>query len=177
MTRTVGVFCGASNTDAQLLRQEAFSLGAKLTSQSCKIFYVGGTQGLSGALLEGAISCNLNSIIAVVQKHELDLVKSTGIACHEVASISERKNFILSESEKIFILPGGLGTLDELAYCVLCKQSGRYSGDIILVDSGGYWAFLDNVSEKMASYKFIKQSDKGLYKRISSLDDINEAMF
>ncbi|MDR1032043.1 MAG: LOG family protein [Holosporales bacterium] len=177
MTRFVGVFCGASSIDAQPLRQEAFSLGAKLASLGCKIFYGGGTKGLSEALLERVISHDHNSITAVVQKHELDLVKSTGITCHEVASVSERKDFILSKSEKVFILPGGLGTLDELAYCVLRKQSGEYAGDIILVDSTGYWAFLDDVFEKMASYGFIKQSDRGLYKRISGLDDINEGMF
>ncbi|MDR1366025.1 MAG: LOG family protein [Holosporales bacterium] len=176
MTRFVGIFCGASNADTRLLEQEAFSLGTKLASQDYKILYGGGTQGLSGALLEGAISYDLNSIIAVVQKHELDLIKSTGITCHQVASVSERKDFILSKSEKIFILPGGLGTFDELAYCVLCKQSGEYAGDIILIDFGGYWAFLDDVFEKMASYRFIKQSDRGLYKRISNLDDINEVM-
>jgi uncharacterized protein (TIGR00730 family) len=177
LTRFVGVFCGANNIDAQSLRQEAFNLGVKLASSGCKIFYGGGAQGLSGALLEGAISHNHSSITAVVQKHELDLVKSTGITCHEVASVSERKDFILSKSEKVFILPGGLGTFDELAYCVLCKQSGEYAGDIILVDSTGYWTFLDDVFEKMASYGFIKHSDKGLYKRTSSLDDINEGMF
>jgi uncharacterized protein (TIGR00730 family) len=158
------------------LKAEAFSLGARLAALGYRIMYGGGTEGLSKALVKGIISHDLSSVTAVVQKHEIEPIRLMGINCHEVGSVSERKDFILNKAHKIFILPGGLGTLDEAAYAIMCKKTGYYSGDIFLLDFLGYWAFLDDVLKKMASHKFIDRNDGSLYVRIQSVESLIEAI-
>ena len=55
------------------------------------------------------------------------------------ATMFERKALLIAESDAFVVLPGGLGTLDEILDVVTLRQLGYHAKPILLVDLGGYW--------------------------------------
>ena len=49
-----------------------------------------------------------------------------------------RLNSIIT-CEKIIVLPGGTGTLEELLYCNETKRQNEHSAEIVLVNYKGYY--------------------------------------
>ena len=68
-----------------------------------------------------------------------------------VDSMHERKRRMAEKADAFAILPGGIGTLDELFEMLSWKQLGLHEKPIVLVDIGGYWgplrALLDHIVE------------------------------
>jgi hypothetical protein len=54
-------------------------------------------------------------------------------------SIGERKKLFLQKSDVIVVLPGGAGTLDEVADAIEQKKIGNHSKPIVLLNSEGFW--------------------------------------
>ena len=72
-----------------------------------------------------------------------------------VTTMHERKMLLQVRSDAFVILPGGLGTLDELADTLDLRQLNQHSKPIILLNQDGYYdallAFLDHsISEKFS---------------------------
>jgi len=57
-----------------------------------------------------------------------------------VDSMHERKRVMAERADAFAILPGGIGTLDEMFEIVSWKQLRLHDKPILLVDIGGYWA-------------------------------------
>ncbi len=168
----VGVFCGASGKEENDLFKPAYSLGVELAHKKLNILYGGGTNGCSKALLDGVISVDKTLMTAVVLENEVENIKNIGIKIHKVKNIEKRKIFILTHCKKIFIMAGGLGTLDELASSLALKQAGIYNGEIIIFDPSNFWGFLDQGIKLMLENKLISKQDSQLYQRLTSLEFI-----
>ena len=64
----------------------------------------------------------------------------------------ERKQQMIDRADAFVVLPGGLGTLDELLEVVTLRQLGYHAKPIVVVNLGGYWdpliALVDRVVEQ-----------------------------
>ena len=64
------------------------------------------------------------------------------MAVHElrvVADMHERKQLMFDLSQVFVVLPGGLGTLEEMFEVLTWKQLDQHSKTIILANFDGYW--------------------------------------
>ena len=78
-------------------------------------------------------------------------VGHTGLTeLHEVASMHERKQLMYDLSDAFVALPGGLGTLEELAEVATWSQLGLHSKPIVLLDVHGFWEPLVSQLDRMA---------------------------
>ena len=57
-----------------------------------------------------------------------------------VESMHERKRLMAEKADAFAILPGGIGTLDEMFEILSWKQLRLHDKPILLADIGGYWA-------------------------------------
>ena len=64
-------------------------------------------------------------------------------------SMHERKRVMAERSDAFAVLPGGIGTLDEMFEIVTWRQLGLHDKPVFLVDIDGYWqplrALLDHL--------------------------------
>ena len=64
----------------------------------------------------------------------------------------DRKDQMIARADAFVVLPGGLGTLDELLEVVTLRQLGYHGKPIVLVNLAGYWdplvALVDRVVEQ-----------------------------
>ncbi|MBM3692789.1 MAG: TIGR00730 family Rossman fold protein [Actinobacteria bacterium] len=126
---------GAPREDLAL----AAAVGAALAGVGVPIVYGGGSTGCMGAMADAALAAGAR-VVGVVPTglFTADEVHG-GVDLVEVASLHERKQVMLDRADAFVVLPGGLGTLDELGEVLTWAQLGIHAKPTVLVDPEGYW--------------------------------------
>jgi uncharacterized protein (TIGR00730 family) len=144
----VCVFCGSSPGRDPAFGALAVRLGEVLASEGLGLVYGGASVGVMGCLADAALAAGAE-VIGVIPQALVDMeVAHGGLAdLRVVASMHERKAVMADLADAFIALPGGLGTLDELAEVLTWAQLGLHSKPIGLLDVGGYFgpllAYLD----------------------------------
>lgn len=79
-------------------------------------------------------------------------------------TMSERKNRIFELTDAVVALPGGMGTLEELTEAITLKQLGLWHGQIILLNTKGYYDNLSRFFETMVNENFIRHEHKTIWR-------------
>lgn len=141
MTRTV-VFCASSSQTAEL-RQLARDLGRALGAADDELVYGGTTTGLMGSVADGAREAG-GRVVGVVPEAiaALGSVDRRADELVEVATLGQRKVEMLHGTDRVVVLAGGLGTLDELLEVLTMRQLGILPSDldVVVLDPTGHWA-------------------------------------
>ncbi len=88
----------------------------------------------------------------------------------------ERKRRMSELSDGFVILPGGLGTLDELFETVTWKQLGLHDKPIVIADIAGYWAPLGNMIEGIIEAGFADGAARTLFTVVDDVEAILPAL-
>jgi len=136
----IAVFCGSFNGVDETLLQEAQSFGQACADHNLEIIYGGGSHGMMGACAQAAQQAGGSVMTIIPQK----LVASSGevangdndIICE---TMSERKDLMIEKSDVFAILPGGIGTIDEMIEVMTLNQIGFIDKKIILINKLGFW--------------------------------------
>ncbi|MCQ2340693.1 MAG: TIGR00730 family Rossman fold protein [Paludibacteraceae bacterium] len=150
---TVCVFCASSNQSRPSYYAAAKRLGEILAEEHIRLVYGDGGIGLMGSIADGALSKG-GTVIGVIPQFMVDEgwnnPKST--ETHVVQTMHERKAYIESISDAMIALPGGIGTLEELAECLTWKQLGIHTKPVVILNTDGYYdpllAYLDRMVEE-----------------------------
>ena len=100
-------------------------------------------------------------------------VGHTGITKLEiVSSMHERKARMAELSDGFIVLPGGLGTLEELFEIVTWKQLGLHNKPIIVFNSDGYWDNLQKTIKNMSAIGYLRPENIELALFVNKIDEI-----
>jgi len=138
--RAVCVFCGSSAPADTRYLDAARGLGALIARKGVDLIYGGGSVGLMGELADAALGSGGRVIGVIPAGLFAREVGHTGLTeLHEVASMHERKQLMYDLADAFVALPGGLGTLEELAEVATWSQLGLHSKPVVLLNVGGFW--------------------------------------
>ncbi len=169
--RTVCVFCGSSVPADPRYRAAARALGALVARRGVDLVYGGGSVGLMGELADAALGHGGRVIGVIPAGLFAREVGHTGLTeLHEVASMHERKQLMYELSDAFVALPGGLGTLEELAEVATWSQLGLHSKPLVLLDVDGFWEPLVTQLDRMASTGLLKPASRDLIQRTQSAE-------
>ena len=170
--RTVCVFCGSSTPPDPRYGDAARALGTLLARRGIGLVYGGGSVGLMGELADAALASGgrVTGVIPVgLFSREIG---HTGLSeLREVGSMHERKQLMYDLSDAFIALPGGLGTLEELAEVATWSQLGLHSQPIALLDVDDFWEPLVTQLDRMVSVGLLKQANRGLIRRAQSPEE------
>ncbi len=139
--RRLCVYCGSSGAVDRQYREAASELGARLAAAGVGLVYGGGRVGLMGILADAALAAGGEVIGIIPSRLRTAELAHTGVTeLVEVESMHERKRLMAEKADAFAILPGGIGTLDEMFETVSWKQLGLHDKAILLADIDGYWA-------------------------------------
>ena len=126
----MGVFCGASNAVDERWMEIATELGRLIAVENLRLVYGGGRVGLMGRVADGCIGAGGEVCGVITDKLMKIEVAHGGLDSLEVTpSMSDRRNRMIEYSDMFIVLPGGVGTLDELfEVLALTDQSGECHG-------------------------------------------------
>lgn len=170
--RAVCVFCGSSVPADPRYLDAARALGALLARRRVDLIYGGGSVGLMGELADAALGDGGRVIGVIPAGLFAREVGHTGLTeLHEVASMHERKQLMYDLSDGFVALPGGLGTLEELAEVATWSQLGLHSKPVALLDVGGFWEPLVSQLGRMVETGLLKSSSRDLILRTESAEE------
>ena len=147
----LAVYCGSATGGDQLYADAARATGEAMAALGIDLVYGGGKLGLMGIVADAVIAGG-GRTYGVIPEALVDLeVAHTGLTeLHKVAGMHERKAKMTELADGFLVLPGGIGTLDELFEAWSWNALGYHAKPFCLVDIGGFWqgltAFLDHVS-------------------------------
>ena len=157
------VYCGSSGAVDEQYREAASELGARLGVGGIGLVYGGGRVGLMGLLADAVLAAG-GDVIGVIPSS----LRNAELAHHGVTelvvvdSMHERKRLMAEKADAFAILPGGIGTLDEMFEIVSWKQLELHGKPIFLVDIAGYWAPLCALLGHIVAKGFARPETRGL---------------
>ncbi len=167
------VYAASSNQVAQEFHDAAFQLGEALARAGHSIVYGGGSQGLMGALANGALNYG-GEVIGILPKFMADLEWGHPGLTHLdlVEDMRERKHKLLTGSDAVIALPGGCGTLEELFEALTLKRLGIYFNPIVLVNTKNFYAPLQTLMQQVIDEKFMNPEHGAMWSLVDSVDEV-----
>ena len=161
--RRVCVFCGSSLGSRPAYADAARRLGEALARRRMGLVYGGGSIGLMGVVADAALAASgevIGVIPGALERRELAHGKLTKL--HVVGSMHERKARMAELSDAFVALPGGLGTLEELAEVLTWAQLGLHRKPCALLDAGGYWRPLTAFLDHAVAERFVRPEHRAM---------------
>jgi len=168
--KRLAVYCGSATPADPRYVQLAYDVGAELARQGIGVVYGGGRLGLMGAVAKGGLE-NGGEVIGVIPEA---LVRGE-VANHDcqltiVANMHERKAAFTQLSDGFLVLPGGVGTMDELWEAVSWAQLGYHNKPVGILNAFGFYDQLLAFNRHMAEVGFVRPAHQGIILAEHELD-------
>jgi uncharacterized protein (TIGR00730 family) len=136
----VAVFCGSSAGSDPEYAAIARAVGAAIAGRDLAVVYGGASVGLMGAVADGALQAG-GEVLGVMPQALADRELShTGLTeLHIVGSMHERKALMADLAGAFVALPGGAGTLEEIAEQWTWAQLGVHGKPCGFLDVRSFW--------------------------------------
>lgn len=176
--RSVCVYCGSSNYVDEAYKQAAKQTGHLLATAGLEIVYGGGNVGLMGITADAALAAG-GRVIGIIpdhiQKFEVDHTGLTEL--HVVDSMHTRKRMMVERSDAFIVLPGGIGTLDEMFEIITWRQLQLHAKPVIIVNINGFWDPLLALMDHMQATGFMRKpnlpgASSQLYQIVNDVESI-----
>jgi uncharacterized protein (TIGR00730 family) len=171
------VYCGSSGAVEARYREAASELGARLAAAGIELVYGGGRVGLMGLLADAALTAG-GKVTGIIPRRLLDAevahLDVTELVV--VDNMHDRKRQMAEKADAFAVLPGGIGTLDELFEIISWKQLKLHDKPILLVDVGGYWAPLRALLEHIVVNGFAGPQTRRLLHIVTSVSALMAAL-
>jgi len=162
--RSVCVFCASSERVEPAYREMAAELGAAVAARGWSLTYGGGNVGLMGEVARAALQAG-GRVTGVIPRR----LANREIALHDVTELvvvetmRERKALMDERSDAFIVLPGGIGTLEELVEILTLRLLGYSDKPLVLLDPDGFWQPLEHLLGRMIAHGLASEDLCGLY--------------
>lgn len=131
-------------------------MGSLLSSSKSTLIYGGGNIGLMGIIADQVLSSG-GKVIGIIPDFLMNKeVGHTGLTQLEVVgSMHERKRRMADLADVFIALPGGWGTLDELAEILTWKQLGLINASVGILNTHHYFDTLLSQMQTMETEGFL----------------------
>lgn len=153
----VAVYCASSSDIDTRYLDVARRMGVLLAESGLSLVCGGGAGGMMAAAIEGAVDAGGEAIGVLphfMMEKKWNHPRLT--RCIDTESMHHRKMTMASMARAAVALPGGIGTLDELAEMMTWNQLGLFNGPVIIVNTDGYYDLLVSLFEAMQSKGFMR---------------------
>jgi hypothetical protein len=174
MTRqkSICVYCGSKTGKNPVNAATARQLGEALALRKIRMIYGGGSIGLMGITARAAMDAG-GHVVGVITEHLEELeVGLTGISMRHIeATMHARKMRMFEMSDGFIALPGGSGTLDEIAEILCWHQIGLHNKPCVLLNNTGYWLPLVSMLRTMYEEGFLTAAGQDYFHLADSVDE------
>ena len=136
---SVCVFCGSSNAADPSFLEAAAAFGALLAHEGVCLVYGGGGVGLMGACARAAHNAG-GRVLGVSPRflQTREVVYET-VETVVVETMHARKQLMFERSDAFVVLPGGVGTLEEVIELMSWRRLSLHTKPIVFLNLDGYW--------------------------------------
>lgn len=161
--RSVCVFCASSDGTQPIYLEAARALGQSVAERGWHLVYGGAHVGLMGAMADAALAAG-GSVTGVIPRAlvEREIAFRGLTELIETGSMHERKAEMARRADAFLVLPGGLGTLDEMCEMLTWSLLGIHQKPIVLINVAGYWDPFLGMLDAAVAAGFLRPAHRGL---------------
>jgi len=154
--KALTVFCGSKSGGNPNFLTEANALGHLLAQEKIILVYGGGNKGLMGALANACLEQG-GKVVGIMPKLLLEWeAQHTGLTELIITEdMHERKKILYEIGEAGLVLPGGMGTLDELFEMLTWNNLKIHNKKIFILNIDGYYDALIHLLDNMDTNEFM----------------------
>lgn len=169
----IGIFCASSNNMDAVFYEEAARLGTWLAQNGKKLVYGGANCGLMEAAAK-AVDENGGEVIGVVPMilFERNRVSSHIHVTIPCADLNDRKQMLLDKSDIIIVMPGSVGTLDEVFTVMAANTIGIHSKRLIFWNINNFWEELFVLFDALKTKGVVNKPMDELYSVANTFDEL-----
>jgi len=171
--RSLCVFCGSQTGNNPDFSAAAQTLGQALAANQSTLVFGGGRVGLMGTVANAALAGG-GKVVGVIPEFlkDKELAHSSATEMIVVPDMHTRKRTMFERSDAFCILPGGVGTLDEMFEIVTWRQLHRHNKPIIVLNTAGYWSHLMKLFDQIIDAKFAHKGHNSLITVVDQPEDV-----
>jgi uncharacterized protein (TIGR00730 family) len=145
--RSVCVFCGSRNGISPAYSDLAYKLGQTIADRKLRLVYGGGGIGLMG-ITARSVRERGGDVLGIIPGFlSTDEVAFDDCELEIVDTLHERKALMATQSTGFIVLPGGIGTLEEVVEVLSWSNLGLFPMKTVFLDNTGYWDPFFNLIE------------------------------
>ena len=158
--KNISVFCGAHEGNNPRYAEDAKKIGEILAAKGINVVFGGGNVGLMKIVSDAALDNGVDAIgIGLESLHNLELVNPRLKNQIITKTLLDRKGEFMKRSDAFIVLPGGVGSLDELAEIMANNQLGLINKPVGLLNTEGYYDHLLAWMKKAVEEDFITEAN------------------
>jgi uncharacterized protein (TIGR00730 family) len=137
----------------------------------------GGGPGVMEAANKGALRAGVQSVGLNIELPEEQLPNKYATKSMKFNHFFSRKVMLVKYATAFVIMPGGLGTLDELTEVLTLMQTHKIKPFPVVLFNSGFWqGFLDWLRNVILSRKYVSASDFDLLRVLDSPEEVAETI-
>lgn len=171
--KNICLYCGSSTGDDPRYAHAAEAFGKALARADIGLVFGGGSCGLMGIAARAALAVGgrVTGIIPnFLDEREVALTGLSELIV--VPDMHTRKQLMFDRADAFVALPGGIGTLEELAEQLTWIQLGRHAKPLVIADIAGFWRPLLALFAHMHNADFIRPGYEVRYMVAERIDDV-----
>ena len=170
---SICVFCGSSTGENPVYKQKAIALGKTLAENQIELIYGGGNIGLMGIIANTVLKYGgkvTGVLPQFLNKKEVGHVELSTLIL--VNSMHDRKQKMNDLADGFIAMPGGLGTLEEVAEVLTWVQLGLIAKPVGFYNIKGYFKNLLDQLDYMVGEGFMKQKDRQMINQNEEAEEL-----
>lgn len=176
--KSLCVYCGSSGNVDEDFKAAAKIMGEAMATAGIRLVYGGGHVGLMGIVADAVMNAGGEAIGIIPEHISKREVQHKGLTeLHVVDSMHTRKQMMVDKSDAFLILPGGIGTLDEMCEIMTWRQLGIHDKPIVIANIKGYWTPFLTMIDHIITQGFMRSGDSRLMTVVDSLDKVIPALY
>ena len=133
------VFCGSSDAADPAFLTAAANLGVALAGAKIKLVYGGGGVGLMGAVARAAHQAG-GEVLGIIPTFLVGAERALESVEHIIVyNMHERKMLMFLRSDSFVILPGGIGTLEEVVELLSWRRLDLHAKPVVFYNPRNFW--------------------------------------
>ena len=141
--KNISIFCGAHEGKNPKYAQSAKIISEAIAKKGINVVFGGGNVGLMKIISDTALDNGVEVLgISLKSLHALELANPRLNEIVVTDTLLDRKDEFMSRSDAFIVLPGGVGSLDELAEIMASNQLGIINKPVGILNTEGYYDHL-----------------------------------
>ena len=156
----ISIFCGAHEGNNPIYAHEAKNIAEIIAKKGINVVFGGGDVGLMKIVSDTALDNGVKALgISLRSLYELELSNPRLDEVIVAETLLDRKDVFMQRSDAFIVLPGGVGSLDELAEVMASNQLGIINKPIGILNTAGYYDHLIAWMNKAVAEGFISDAN------------------
>ena len=173
----ITVYCGSGTGNREIYRDASVALGHWIAGNGHTLVYGGGNIGLMGILADTVLRDG-GRVIGVIPEFLLQHEHGhEGLHTLEIVpDMSKRKNRMIDLGDAYIAMPGGTGTLEEIAEAISQRRLRIHDNPCIFYNVDGFYDMMKPVFARMVEDDFCPKEDVSLIHYAADVNEIAEIL-